>query len=191
MLDEKQSAQRVSEYLRNGTIAKEKEGKFVLFFLNNAKNSLDAANLLWNASADKALQKTLQIEGFNGYLWVINASYYSMFYMARALLESAGVKIKQKKFVHEVTYHCLVHYFYSTKKLQKIFVDDFEEVGREAAELLGQQRAAELMEEYHHEKKKRGSITYETGVIALQQTAKTSLERARRFYGETGKITKR
>ncbi|MEK6887542.1 MAG: hypothetical protein AABX14_01210 [Candidatus Aenigmatarchaeota archaeon] len=191
MLDEKESAQRVSEYLRNGTIAKEKEVEFVSFFLNNAKNSLGAANLLWNTSTDKALQKTLQIEGFNGYLWVINASYYSMFYMARALLESTGIKMKQKKFVHEVTYHCLVHYFYTTKKLQKIFVDDFEEAGRETAELLGQQRAAELMEEYHNEKKKRGNITYETGIVALQQTAKTSLERARRFYGETGKITRR
>src|SRR3990167_7967049 len=112
MLDEKESAQRVSEYLRNGTIAKENIGKFVSFFLNNSKNSLDAANLLWNASADKETQKILGIEGFNGYLWVINASYYSMFYMARALLESIGVKIKTEESVHSLAFNALVYYFY-------------------------------------------------------------------------------
>ena len=190
MLDEKQSAQNVSEYLRNKSITKEKESKFVPFFLNNAKNSLEAAELLWNASTDKTMQKTLQIESFNGYLWVINASYYSMFYMARALLESIGVKIKQRKFVHEITYHCLVHYFYSAKKLQKTFIDDFEEASTTAAELLGQQKAAELVEDYGNEKSKRGIITYETGVVAVQNKARTSLERAKRFYGETGKIVK-
>lgn len=191
MLDEKQSAQQVSEYLRNGVIVKEKEGKFVSFFLGNAKTSLACAGLLWDVSVSRELQKATHSEDFNGYLWVINASYYSMFYMARALLEGAGVKIKQKKFIHETTYHCLVHYFYSTKKLQKTLIDDFEEAGKETAELLGQQRAAELMEDYRSEKKKRGTITYETGIVAAQNIAKTSLERAKRFYGETGKIARR
>jgi len=40
-------------------------------------------------------QQYLGFTSFNGLLWVVNASYYSMFYMARALLENEGIKIKK------------------------------------------------------------------------------------------------
>lgn len=90
MLDEKklaESKRRVERYLKDGFIVKEKDGRFVQFFLNNAKNSLESAKLLFEASIDEKLKTAFGLSGFNGFLWAINASYYSMFYMARALLE--------------------------------------------------------------------------------------------------------
>ena len=37
------------------------------------------------------------------------------------------------------------------------------------------------MQDYHNEKQKRGRFTYEMGEIAMQNKAKTSLERAMNF----------
>ena len=136
------------------------------------------------------MQEATNSEGFNGYLWVINASYYSMFYMARALLESVGVRIKSTQSIHDITYHCLVNYFYNTKKLQKTFIEDFVEAGEEAAVLLGQEKAKEMLSEYHKEKQKRSGLTYTTGEKAMQSAAKTSLDRAKKFMDKTLQLLK-
>ena len=90
-----------------------------LTHINNANNSLESAKLLYGASSKKEIQKSLGYADFNGYLWVINASYYSMFYMARALLESSGIKIKKDESVHLVAFDALVYYFYLTGKPKK------------------------------------------------------------------------
>lgn len=74
------------------------------------------------------------------------------------------------------------------KKLQKAFIEDFKEASEEAAELLGQQKAADLMEDYKDEKSKRGIFTYTAGIIVVKQKAETSLNNARRFYSETSKL---
>ncbi|MDI6721898.1 MAG: hypothetical protein QMD85_05870, partial [Candidatus Aenigmarchaeota archaeon] len=126
--------------------------------------------------------------GFNGLLWVVNASYYSMFYMARALLENVGVKIKTNMSIHAVTFDAVIYYFYLTGKLQKEFLEDFIEAKEDAAELLGKQKADELMEEYFFEKNKRSAFTYDMGAVLVQSKAKTSLERAQKFRREIKKI---
>ena len=64
----------------------------------------------------------------------------------------------------------------------------YAEAMEEATELLGKQKADELVEEYFYEKRKRASFTYETGVFAIQSKAKTSLDRATKFCKEIRKI---
>ncbi len=141
---------------------------------------------------------------FNGFLWVINSSYYSMFYIARALLESIGIKIKSDESVHFLVFNALVYYFYSTGKLEKHFIEDFENAQEESSEILGkekvnspsiskfpsqaQEKAKEMITDYSNEKEKRAKFTYETGEIAMKNKAETSLNRAKKFNEEARKI---
>ena len=172
-------------------INKQEKGRFTSFFLENSRKSFDSAKLLMEVSNKQELQEKLGYPDFDGYLWVINSSYYSMFYMVRALLESAGVKIKTDtsiQSIHQLTFQALVYFFYMNKRLEKKLIEDFQEASEESGESLGKEKAKKLMEEYEFEKEKRGIFTYELGQIAMQGKAKTSLERARFFNQEIKKI---
>ena len=190
MLDKKisQIKRRIESFAEKGIIKKEKEKDFVQFFLNNAKNSLETAELLLKVSTDNNFKNTIGIPGFNGLLWVINSSYYSMFYTARVLLENEGIKIKTEMSIHSITFDALVYYFYLSGKLQKELIEDFAEAKEEASEILGSEKAKELIENYFYERRKREKFTYEMGNIVIQQKAKTSLDRARKFNEEIRKI---
>src|SRR3989338_42620 len=153
----KEAENRVKQYQNDGIVKTKGKPEHVDFFLKNADDSVDSAKALFELSTDPEKQKFLGFTSFNGLLWVVNASYYSMFYMARALLENEGIKIKTDLSIHAVTFDTLVSYFYLTGKLQKELLDDFIEAKEDAAELLGKQKADELIEEYFFEKKKRGA----------------------------------
>ena len=184
MLDEKkvkESKKRVEQMLKSGEIVKEKDGKFVEFFLDNAKKSFDSARLLFAVSTENGLRKATGFQDFNGFLWTVNTSYYSMFYMARALLESSGIKIKTEHSVHLASFDALIYYFYATGKIQKHIIEEFQEAGAESYEVLGKEKAKSLVEDYFSEREKRSRFTYEMGEIALQNKAQTSLDRAKRF----------
>ena len=107
-----------------------------------------------------------------------------MFYMARALLENSGIKLKADLSIHALTFDALVYYFYLTGKLQKQLFEFYVAAKEDVAELLGQQRAGEMIQEYFYEKRKRASFTYETGEHAIESKAKTSLQRATKFNKE-------
>lgn len=191
MIDEKklkEAERRVKQYISNGIIKSKEKPEHVDFFIKNANDSIDSAKALFELSTNPQKQETFGFTSFNGLLWVVNASYYSMFYMARALLENSGIKIKADLSIHAVTFDTIIYYFYLTGKLQKEFLEDFIEAKEDAAELLGKQKADELMEEYFFEKKKRDRFTYDMGTVLVQSKAKTSLERAQRFRRELKKI---
>jgi len=191
MLDEKridEIKRRVTGFIKERIIKREKGKKFVDFFLNNAENSLNSAKLLFEVSTKNELKNTTGFPNFNGFLWVINSSYYSMFYLVRALLENEGIKIKTETSIHAVVFDALVYFFYLTQKLQKKLIEDFAEAEAEALEILGKEKAKELIENYFYEKKKRGIFTYEMGAIAMQNKAQTSLERAKKFNEEIRKL---
>src|SRR3989338_9265535 len=191
MLDNKkvtESKKRIEQALELGEMTKEKSGKFVSFFQENSLRSFESAQLLYNMSTQEEMKKAAGFPSFNGFLWVVNASYYSMFYMTRALLESGGVKIKADNSVHLVTFDALVYYFYLTGKIQRNLIEEFKEAGEEASETLGKDKAKALIEDYSYEKDKRGRFTYEMGETAIRNKAETSLNRAIRFSEEIRKI---
>lgn len=191
MLDDKillEIQRRITEFIQNGTIQKHKNTGFVEFFIENGKRSLDTAKLLYKVSTTEELKESLGFRGFNGYLWVINASYYSMFYLARALLEKEGIKLKTDLSIHMITFDALVHFFYTSGKLKKRLITLYEEAKNEASELLGQEKAQSLIEDYMNEKKKRSTFTYSMGIFAIKNKAKTSLQRASSFNEELMKI---
>lgn len=191
MLDEKNIGEikRNSErMIREGSIIKENEGRFADFFVNNSGDSFDSAKLLLEVSRNKELKNSLGFPEFNGYLWAINASYYSMFYMARALLEKNGIKIKKDESVHSIVFNAFVYYFFITGRIEKKLIEEFNDAGEEASLLLGKEKAKMIVEDYFNEKEKRGRFTYEMGEIAMQNKAETSLERARKFNEELRKM---
>lgn len=110
--------------------------------------------------------------------------------MARALLESEGIKIKSDLSVHSITFDALINFFYLNGKLQKRLIEDFAEAKEDANELLGKQKADQLVEDYFWEKEKRATFTYNTKEIVIKTKAQTSLERAKRFNEELRKIIK-
>ena len=168
----KETEKRVKNYVSTGIIRTKAVSQHVDFFLTNAENSLKSAKAL--------LDHTTKGE-FNGSLWVINASYYSMFYVVRALLDGAGIKFRSDFSIHGLTFDALIYFFYQTKKLERKFCEVFAEAQEEASELLGKRQADNLVQEYFWEKRKRGVFTYETEEFAMQGKARTSFERARKF----------
>lgn len=191
MLEDKKLEEAKRNALKNinsGIIYKTKESKYVDFFIKNSKDSLDSAKVLFELSTDEKIKSTIGVPNFNGFLWVINSSYYSMFYMARGLLESIGVKIKSDESIHFLVFNALVYYFYSTGKLEKHFIKDFENAQEESSEILGKEKAKEIISDYSNEKEKRAKFTYELGEIAMKNKAETSLNRAKKFNEEIRKI---
>lgn len=53
---------------------------------------------------------------YNGSLWVVNSSYYSMFYTVRTLLEGIGIRLGKNVNTHLLAFDALVYFFYQTKK---------------------------------------------------------------------------
>lgn len=186
----KEAEARVKQYLKSGAIKTKGSGAFVGFFTKNSAESLKVASALYTLSTDEEKQKIIGILNFNGFLWVVNSSYYSMFYMARALLENAGIQIKSEQSIHAITFDAIIYFFYITGKLKKNLIEHFIEANGEATELLGQEKANQLISDYFNERGKRGTFTYETGAIAMKNKAKTSLERANNFNKEINIILK-
>ena len=191
MLDNKKIREvesRVKRYVREGVFTSGLMPEDVDFFLTNSVDSLTTSKLLFDVSTNQDLQKTTGYLKFNGFLWVINSGYYSMFYAARALLEKSGIKIKSEPSIHLLTFDALVYHFYLTGKLQKSLIEAYAEGKDEASELLGREKADDLIASYYYERKKRSQFTYETGELAMQSKAKTSMERAESFNREIKRV---
>ncbi len=184
----KEAESRVKQYLSDEIIKTKQKKEFTDFFLANADKSLNSANALYDLSTDKNMQQKTGYINFDGLLWVVNACYYSMFYMARALLENEGIRIKADLSVHTITFDAVINFFYLNGKLQKRIIEDFAEAKEEATQLLGKQKADQLVEDYFFEKGKRATFTYNTKEIVIKAKAKTSIERAKRFNQEIKKI---
>ena len=137
----KEAERRVKKYQIEGIIKTKETPEHVEFFIKNADDSIDSAKALFELSTDTEKQRIFGFTSFNGLLWVVNASYYCMFYMSRALIENEGIKIKSDFSIHAVTFDTLVSFFYLTGKLQKELLDDFVEAKEDAADQQEDERA--------------------------------------------------
>ena len=174
----------MKKHILEGVIKTKHKKEYIDFFLTNAKNSLFTAQAIFDLSINRDYQEYTGYEDLNGFLWVVNASYYSMFYTARALLANEGIKLKSELSIHALVFNSLIYFFYLNGKLQKRLVQAFFEASEEASEILGKEKADSIMQEYSWEKRKRSELTYEIGEFAVKNKAKTSLERAKRFNEE-------
>lgn len=174
MLDEKrieEARQNVRSYLNEGLLKKSATDKNVLAILQtNAKDSLSVAQLL----SEKEYSD----------LWVIVTSYYSMYYIANAVLLKYGYKVGNK-ISHKVTSDALIVYI--KEKLKGSLLEEYEEIKEDALNIAGI-KANTLVESFDSERKKRGIIQYQTKEIEKHSKAKTSLLRAKEFNMEMEKL---
>lgn len=171
--------------------------RFVDFFMANAESSLRTASILQQISDENALKETLKVGmDFESYLWVIVSSYYAMFYAATAILAKQGIRAAGQ-IVHKVTADALIHFLGSNEKLAKL-LEQYEEAQTVGLELVGREelmkrmkrKADELIIAYEGERKKRSKFQYDIGIQAKRGYAQASLERAKDFVFEIGKLVK-
>ena len=97
----KQSRSVINQLIKDGVIMKPEVG-YIDFFIKKSEDSLKIAKILLDLP---------NAEDISYYMWVINCSYYSMFYAALALLGRNGHKIRAEVGIHKTVYHALIYYF--------------------------------------------------------------------------------
>lgn len=161
------------QYLREGLIKKEKNQTAFETYLKNSELSLRVA--------DKLIKDELK-----PWLWVVVCSYYSMFYVANAVLLNFGYKTGDK-IVHKITSDALV--VLVLNKLKKELIEEYERIMKDALEIASA-KAENIVKGYDYEMDKRSRFQYETSEEIKESKAKTSLERAKEFVFEMKKLIK-
>ncbi len=192
MIDQKRIAEaekRVNQYLKEEwLILKHKDSaNNVRFFLKNAETSLLTAQVLFDISNDSVKKQAVrQTNEFESYLWVVVASYYSMFYASLALLAKNEMKTSGRE--HEVVENTLIARFIGNNRLARL-LEGYQETKDKALQITGaQEKAEELVVSYIHERQKRNELQYEIGKSAKHNLAQTSLENASEFVAEIRNI---
>ncbi len=186
----------ITSLISEGKIVKLSEQekiRFINFYKKQANLSLIAADLLYALSTEKDSKEFHKLDSdYECFLWVINLSYYSLFYIVHALLAYRNVRILSDQGIHKITAHALVYYCIKNNFIAKELYGQFVESQIEAVELFNledfKKRAMDLTTKYFYEVGKRARFTYETEEEAKQRHANTPLQRAREFLSEIEKI---
>ncbi len=172
MLDEKrikEAESNVKTYLTEGILRKTSFNQNIFQILKkNAQESLDIANFLYKNRKSS--------------LWIIVASYYSMFYLANALLYKWGYKVGDK-ISHKVTADALI--VFARNKLKQSLIESYEDIRDEA---LATMKSDELIQYFDFERRKRSFIQYQTPEEIKISKVETSLKRAKEFMLEIEKL---
>ena len=136
-----------------------------------------------NCQESLTLAQKIADQGLSN-LWVIVTSYYSMYYLANAVLYQIGYKIGGK-ISHKVTADAL--FVFARNKLKKILLEEYEEAREEALEIIGR-KTDDLILSFDQEMEKRSVFQYESTEEIKKAKANTSLERAKRFVFEMKKL---
>ncbi|MBU0629152.1 MAG: hypothetical protein KKC75_08245 [Nanoarchaeota archaeon] len=177
----KESSAIIKKIITEGGIIKPTMGS-IEFFMEKSRQSIAVASRLMELESE---------EGLTADMWIINASYYSMFFAAISLLAKSGRAIKKEVGIHKLTYHALIHYFLiEDNKLEKYFIEGYKEAVQEAEELLqlSERKTEEFIRAFDNETSKRKMFTYDLGKTAEKIKAETSLLRAKKFVNEVEKI---
>jgi uncharacterized protein (UPF0332 family) len=171
-MERKKEAQRnFAQYLQDGLVKKEKNETAKAMYSKNADLSLNLAEECMNSS-------------LKPYIWVVVISYYSMFYIANAVLLELGYKTGDK-IVHKVTNDALI--VLVMDKIKKGLLEEYENAKEDALEIASI-RSDEIIEFYGLELDKRSRFQYNMTESIQEQKANTSLNRARQFMLEMKKL---
>lgn len=143
--------------------------KIIETYKINSKESTNVANILFKEDIST--------------LWVIVSSYYSMYYMANAVLLNLGYKVGDQ-ISHKITSDALV--VYVRDKLEKKLLEDYETAKAEAMQLNN--LTDELIKSFEFKRKKRSSFQYDMNTAIKRSKANTSLKRAFKFNFEMEKL---
>lgn len=174
MIDEqkkKEAKKNFDRYLQDDLIKKAKNETARVMYLKNAELSLNLAEECMNSE-------------LKPYIWVVVISYYSMFYIANAVLLNLGYKTGDK-IVHKVTSDALI--VLVMNKIRKGLLEEYEDAKKDALEIASI-KSEELMAFYSLEMDKRSRFQYNMSETVQEQKAKTSLKRATEFMFEMKKL---
>jgi len=168
----KEAEDGVREYLQEGRLFRHRtiDKNILETYKKNAEDSLRTADFLFRNNMPP--------------LWVVVCSYYSMFYMASAVLYSLGYKSGEKT-PHRITADAFI--VFVRGKLKKKLIEDYEAAMGEALDLAGT-KADELAYTLDRERVKRSTFQYEMTESVKRGKAETSLARAKSFVFEVGKL---
>lgn len=198
MIEEKdlqEAEHNISRYLEDGLLTRNKSyAQFVPFYLKNAEMSFQLANFLQKLSTEGEVKKKNDFPAdYECLLWVVVASYYSMFYIANAALAKLGLKVSDK-IPHKVTQDALLVYFLKNNRLAKSLLEDYKEAKTEVLDLMNvneeellnvfQLKAKEIMATFDYQRRKRGEFQYEIKAGTKEHVAQLSLDRSKRFIQE-------
>ena len=167
----KEAKQNFGKYLQDGLIKKEKNETARAMYIKNAELSLNLAEECMNTA-------------IRPFLWVVVISYYSMFYIANAVLLHLGYKTGSKV-VHKVTSDALI--VLVMDKIKKGLLEGYEDAKEDALEIASI-RSEEIIAFYSMEMDKRSRFQYNMTETIQEQKANTSLKRAREFMLEMKKL---
>lgn len=174
MLDEKrilEAKANVKTYLAEQFLVKT-SFKPIIFetYLRNHRESLDVAENLYQTGSS--------------HLWTVVVSYYSMFYIANAVIYRKGFKIGHK-LAHKVTADVLIDLV--RNKLKKSLLEEYEKLQEEALAIAAA-RADNIISSFDQERTKRALFQYETTDEIKSSKAATSFQRAKEFSFEMQKL---
>ena len=157
----KRAEDNFKRYLQEGKIKKVPKIDSLIYttYLRNARESLLVAGQLFQNKTSS--------------LWVVVASYYSMFYMACAYLYMLGYKTSHE-IVHLVVNESLI--VQGRHKIKNHLLEAYE-IGKEEALSISDN----YLKDYEFEKVKRATFQYETTENIKESKAQTSLSRAKEF----------
>ena len=175
----------INIYQRDGLFKKGEYSNLIDFYVNNARKTLQTADVLMQISENGELKKKLGLlDNFETYLWVITTSYYSMFYIVNALFSKHGIKLSDK-IVHKVASDVFYFYFIKNKKIAKELFETYEEAKGQAMDLINYSEQAEkLFQDLEFEREKRHRFQYNMTESIKRSYAQTSLKRAKDFINE-------
>ena len=140
----KEAQQNFAQYLQDGLIKKEKNETAKAMYTKNADLSLNLAEECMNSS-------------LKPYIWVVVISYYSMFYIANAVLLELGYKTSDK-IVHKVTNDALI--VLVMDKIKKGLLEEYENAKEDALEIASI-KSDEIIAFYGLEMDKRSRFQYD------------------------------
>ena len=167
----KEAQKNFTQYLQDRLIKKEKNDTAKAMYTKNADLSLNLAEECMNSN-------------LKPYIWVVVISYYSMFYIANAVLLELGYKTGDK-IVHKVTNEALI--VLVMDKIKKGLIEEYENAKEDALEIASI-KSDEIIALYGLEMDKRSKFQYNMAESIQEQKANTSFKRAKQFMLEMKKL---
>ena len=165
--------------------------------LAKSENALKTAQFILKLMEDQKAKDYFSAESYDGTLWIINASYYRIFFLAQYLLAIDKKKLpKNVEDTHKTVELALMYYFVikgsNLVNKKDLRWEDIKESrlsralelmteAKEESHELTQQKAKNLVEYMEAERIKRHEFTYSMPVESELAKAKTSIQRAIEF----------
>ena len=151
----------------------------VEIYLNRANNEIMAAVSLKKLSEGQKEKQDFELpSNVTFYSSVISHAYYAIFYSAKAILLTNGIKTTLPN-VHKATLDKFKESFVDSGILDVKLLDIYKKL------II---RADDLLEIFQLEKGKRGSFTYTTIPQANKEPAEESIENAKFFVSNMTKV---